>query len=437
MADLQISPVKRIQGEFGVGGDKSISHRGLMLASLAKGVSTLSNLSASQDCSRTLEAFRKLGVKINSLKKGQYRIYGRGVNGLTAPAAELYLGNSGTTMRLLAGILSAQGFRCILTGDRSLNSRPMQRIIEPLTKMGARIRASRENNFAPLIIDKSKTLRPIEYVMSIPSAQVKSAILLAGIQTQGTTRVIEPYKSRDHTERMLRQFGAKIQAKGLAVAVKGKSTLSPQELFIPGDISSAAFLITAAAILPGSEITLKSVGLNPTRCGFLRVLSRMGAKLEVKYQRPEMDNPAYPAEPYGDIICVHSPLKATIINKSEIAQLIDEVPILMVAAAYARGRTVICGAGELRVKETDRITSMLTNLKAMGAGVCAQGENIIVEGGGRLLGAEVESFSDHRTALSMIIAALAAQGKTKIKDVECIKTSFPEFPRLLKDKILI
>ncbi len=363
-------------------------------------------------------------------------VYGVGLHGLKNPVKPLFLGNSGTTMRLLSGILAGQDFETILTGDKSLSVRPMRRIVEPLRKMGAVIEGSRghlsvpycRSELYPPLRIKGGKLKAINYKSKIPSAQVKSAILLAGLYADGITSVTEPVKTRDHTERMLRQFGVRRKVKGLRCEVKGPAKLRPPgTIRIPGDISSAAFFIVAGLILPNSEITVKNVGLNPTRTGILGILKKMGANLTILTR---LDLSDY--EPVGDIVVRSSRLKGVRISPKDVVQAIDEIPILMVAACFAKGRTIIEGIGELHVKETDRVHSMVTNLRKMGAEIEVKSEKLKVKGGRLLHGAKVSSFGDHRTAMSMLIAGLAAKGKIELDDTSCINKSFPNFIELTK-----
>lgn len=353
------------------------------------------------------------------------------MKGLKKPKTSMYIGNSGTTMRLIAGILAAQDFRSILSADASLSARPMKRITAPLRAMGAQIKARKKTGqeYPPLTIDGGD-LKSISYFLPVKSAQVKSCILLAGLFAQGTTRLREQIKTRDHTERMLKLFKARISVSGLNVGIKQtKELVAPKKIFVPGDISSAAFFIVAATLLNGSRLKIKKVGLNPTRIYFLKILKRMGADFEVLEKCSNLK--AF--EPYADIQVLGAQLKSTIIKEDEAAYCIDELPIICVAACFAKGQTKIIGAGELRVKETDRIYSMVTNLRKMGADIKNFGNDLIINGSGALYGAEVESFGDHRTAMSMVIAGLMACGQTTVKNTSCINKSFPEFMKILKN----
>ena len=393
-----------------------------MLASLASGTSSIRNFLHSDDTLATVEAFRALGVDIKE-NPNEITITGNGLNGLKEPDEELFMRNSGTSMRLLLGILAGQPFTTVLTADEGLSKRPMQRVTEPLSRMGAKFEGGDNANYAPITVIGGK-LRAINYISRIPSAQVKSAILLAGLYAAGTTTVSEMTRSRDHTERMLKIFNAKISTQGLMTSVSGGVNLRAANIEIPGDISSAAFFIVGASIVKDSSIILKSVGINPTRTGIIDVLGMMGAKISIKNIQEGT------SEPRGDIFVESSGLRGVNIQGNLIPRCIDELPIIMVAAAYADGRTVIRGAGELKVKETDRINSMATNLRNMGARFEIKGDEIIIEGSPFLKGASAISFGDHRTAMSMIIAGLAAKGETAIDDTACIAKSYPNF---LKD----
>jgi 3-phosphoshikimate 1-carboxyvinyltransferase len=421
--DKIIQPINRIRGEIKLPGDKSISHRVVFIGGIAKGLTEAGNFLRAEDCLHTVSAFRAMGIDI-SIQGKKIRVAGRGLAGLRKPDKELYLGNSGTTMRILPGILAGQNFSATLTGDESLSKRPMKRIIAPLVKMGVDISSKNTRGFPPLVI-KGGRVKPIKYATKVASAQVKSCILFAALFTDGVTEVTEPFASRDHTERMLEFCGAKISRKHLTVTVKGKSELQEKKFFIPGDISSAAFFIAAACMLQGSDLTIRDVGLNPTRLGFLNTLSKMGAGISVANRKNGV-------EPYGDIRVKHAPLRAAIIEKKDVPLLIDEVPILAVLASAAEGTTAIKGIAELRVKEADRISSMTENLKCMGVDIKAEGENLFVKGHKRRFDpAVLHSFKDHRTAMSIAIAALSATRDCKIEDIDCVNTSFPEFFEIL------
>ncbi|MBN1353577.1 MAG: 3-phosphoshikimate 1-carboxyvinyltransferase [Candidatus Omnitrophica bacterium] len=421
--DKIVKPIDRLRGEIDLPGDKSISHRVALFGGISLGATKGKNFLKADDCLRTLSAFKEMGVDA-AFDGKNVTIEGRGLKGLKKPGKELYLGNSGTTMRILPGILAGQDFEATLTGDDSLTKRPMGRIIEPLRKMGVDIKSKGNDGFPPLVI-RGGRVTALEYETKVASAQVKSCILLAGLYADGKTMVTEPFLSRDHTERMLDLFGAKIFRKGLSVSLGGSPSLKGQEFFVPGDISSAAFFIGGAAILEGSDVLVRDAGLNPTRIGFINVLRRMGADITVTVKNETV-------EPYGDIRVRFAPLKAVVIEKGEIPLLIDEIPILAVIASRARGKTVIKGAGELRVKETDRIFSMTENLRLMGSKISSEKENLIITGGrGRFEKAALKSFGDHRTAMSMAIACLFAKAACKIEDTDCITTSFPAFFEVL------
>ncbi len=424
MSSIVIEP-KRLRGEITLPPDKSISHRAIIIGSLACGKTQVRNLSVCEDCLRTIDAFKSMGVAITK-SKGLFCIQGKGLNGLRKPGVELDLGNSGTSMRLILGVLAGQRFNCELSGDASLSKRPMKRVTEPLSLMGAKIRGSDGAQFAPLTI-RGGALRPICYETPIASAQVKSAVLLAGLYAEGTTKVTEPAKSRDHTERMLKKFGADISVEGMVVCVKGRANLIAKVVDVPGDISSASFFLAGACISKNSSITVKSVGLNPTRTAFLKLLQQMGASISWKYQNSKMAGKNYNDEAKGEVRARCSRLKGLSIAPEQIPSLIDELPILMVVATQSEGETTIQGAGELRLKETDRIKAMVSNLTRMGADLRSSGDDIIIRGPSRLSGTTVDSFNDHRTAMSMAIAGLIARGRTTIKNIDCVNISFPGF----------
>ncbi len=432
---IKIKKAKKIIGEFIAPPDKSVSQRAVMLSALSNAEVRVDNFLDCDDCRRAIAAFRSMGVKIslrkNAANASTLYVKGRGLKGLNKAKKDMYIGNSGTTMRLISGILAAQDFKSVLSADPSLSVRPMERITGPLRRMGAHIKAREKTNheFPPLTIFGGD-LRAISYSMPVKSAQVKSCILLAGLFARGTTRVKEQIKTRDHTERMLKLFKAEISFSGLTVSIKqAKELISPKKIFVPGDISSAAFFIVAATLLSGSRLRIKQVGLNPTRIYFLKILKRMGAQIKILKKGANLKS----FEPYADISVRGAKLTATVIKENEAAYCIDELPILCVAACFAKGQTKINGAGELRIKETDRIYSMVTNLKRMGADIKNVGNDLIINGVGRLHGAEVESFGDHRTAMSMIIAGLMASGLTTVKNTSCINKSFPEFMKILKN----
>ncbi len=420
MNSITVSNSKTLKGVFYPPGDKSISHRALMFGALSEGESRYTNFLEAEDCLHTLEAFQDMGVSATLEKgKGIIRIQGAGMNGLKAPIKDLYFGNSGTTMRLMMGILSGQRFEVVLTGDDSLSSRPMKRVTEPLKKMGAQIKGRDNGNFAPLTIRGGK-LCGIDFDNKLSSAQVKSAILLAGLYAEGSTRVMEKIPSRDHTERFLEAAGANFRKDGDWLVVQKTAKLKPFQADIPGDISAAAFFIVGAAITPGSEVRIENVCLNATRTGILDVLKRMGADISIQVTQSV-------PEPLGMITVRGTRLKGTGIAKDEIPSLIDELPILMTAMSVAEGESLISGAEELRVKETDRIHSMVTNLKAVGAHIEELPDGCLIKGVERLKGGTVESFGDHRTAMSLAIANLVMEGSVTIRNTACVSTSFPSF----------
>jgi len=409
-----------LKGEVTVPGDKSISHRAVIIGSLAKGKTRIIEPSRGDDNLRTLNAFRMMGIEVDEPKVDQLIINGRGLYGLTEPEDVIDAGNSGTTVRLLTGLLTGQRFFSVITGDRYLRKRPMKRVVEPLSSMGAKIWGRENGNFAPLAINGTR-LNPIDYVSPIASAQVKSAILLAGLYADGVTKITEPSLSRDHTERMLRFFGANLKRKANSVSIAGGSNLEGRELEIPGDISSAAFFIVAALIIPNSEVFLKRVGVNPSRTGILEVLKKMGANIQLLNEYETW------GEPVADILVKTSRLKGTKIDGDLIPKTIDELPILSLAASVAEGDTVIKDAKELRVKETDRIKAVASELKKFGAEVEEFDDGMRISGKDKLMGCNCQSFGDHRIAMSLIIAGLMASGKTVVEDTSCIGTSFPEF----------
>lgn len=423
-----IIPARNVKGEVEAPPDKSISHRAVIIGSITEGRLTVKNFLRAEDCLATLKAMRMLGVGIDDQDTGRLEIEGVGLNGLRQPADTIDCGNSGTTMRLMMGLLAAQGFPARLTGDRYLRQRPMDRVIRPLRQMGGNLRGQDEDRLAPIEIEGSP-LNPITYDSPVASAQVKSAILLAGLYCRGKTTVLEPYKSRDHTERMLHRFGAGIEVNETSASVVGPATLSAKEIVVPADISSASFLVAAAAMLPGSELTVRNVGLNRTRSGFLDVMKKMGA------ERCSADAPEEGLdEPSGDLFVRGSRrLYAVHIGPRDIPRLIDEIPILAVTALRAEGTTIIEGAKELRVKETDRLSALAKNLSALGAQVEERPDGLIIPGPQRLRGGAVTSFGDHRIAMAMAVAGLVADGPVTIEDTACVATSFPDFFNALRN----
>jgi 3-phosphoshikimate 1-carboxyvinyltransferase len=425
MASIKIKPVKRLKGKVRVPGDKSISHRAVMIGSLAEGVTEVEGFLNADDCMRTVRAFQALGVRIEGIGRDRLRIEGRGLQGLSEPQEVLNVGNSGTTMRLLLGILAGQDFSAVLTGDDSLLERPMKRVTGPLRKMGALVLGRDDGNLAPLTI-RGGRLKAIKYSSPVPSAQVKSAILLAGLSAAGETSVTEPARSRDHTERMLKFFGGKVEVNGLTVKVKSGAKLIARKVIVPGDISSASFFLVAAAILPGSDVTVTGVGINPTRKAILEVLRKMGAEVKVSRVEDEL------FEPVADINIKGGKLKSINLEGDIIPGIIDELPVIAVAAALAGGESQIRGASELRVKETDRLKALSVNLTKLGVKVRELPDGLIIQGGNPFRGSEVESFGDHRLAMAMVVAGLAARGETTVPDTDCIHTSFPGFMDTLK-----
>ena len=424
MADLIVEPARSLQGEIVIPGDKSVSHRAFLLGALARGPSRVLHCLASDDVERSRRAVEALGVAVR--RDGEaWIVEGKGREAFRAPGSALEMGNSGTTTRLLLGILAGCPLEVTLTGDASLSGRPMRRVTEPLQKMGATVRGENGADRLPLTI-RGGRLKGVRHTPAVPSAQVKSALLLAGLAADGPTTVVEPVPTRDHTERMLTYLGAEVGRKGQEVTVKPGKRLHGREMEVPGDFSSAAFFLVAAAILPGSNLTVRRVGLNPTRTGLLQLLRRMGARVRVSLR------PGSAWEPVGDVQVQGGPLKAVTVEPALIPNIIDELPILMVAAAQAEGVSRMEGIGELRVKETDRIRSMVAGLSALGAGIRSEGDTVIVEGPRPLKGTAVDSFTDHRTAMALAVAALAAEGKTTVRGGEWVSISFPDFWEILK-----
>ncbi len=412
-------PGGSIGGELRVPGDKSISHRSVMLGALADGVTEVRNFLPGEDCRATAGAMRAMGVKIEELSRDHLRVHGVGIDGLRAPERELYLGNSGTSMRLFCGLLAAQPFPCTLTGDASLSGRPMRRVTEPLSRMGASFRTT-DRGTAPVEILGGRALQGLDYAMPMASAQVKSALLLAGLFAQGRTTVHEPKVTRDHTERMLRGFGYTVEQADGQVSLTGGGRLTAHDIQVPGDLSSAAFFLVAAAVRPGSRITVHDVGINPTRTGVLTALERMGARVEISNERLSM------GEPVASVTVEGAPLKGIEIDAELVALAIDELPVLFVAAACARGDTVVSGAEELRVKESDRVATMAEGLQALGIDAEPQPDGIRIRGG-QLRGGRVGSHGDHRIAMSFAVAAQVAAGEILIEDCANVATSFPGF----------
>ena len=423
MNSYLIQGAKGVRGQIRVPGDKSISHRSIMFGSIARGVTRVSGFLRGEDALATLEAFRAMGVQVED-DGMTLTIHGRGLHGLSEPSDLLDCGNSGTSMRLLTGLLAGQHFFSVLSGDKYLRARPMKRVVAPLALMGARILGRAGGDKAPLAIQGSP-LTGIEYDSPVSSAQVKSAIMLAGLYAQGETVVREPHLSRDHSERMLRHFGASVESFPGGVRLSGGVELSGRDIAVPGDISSAAFFMVAALIVPDSELTICGVGVNPTRTGVIDILKGMGGDLELLDLREES------GEPVADLRIRSSKLTAMEISGELVPRAIDEFPAICVAAALAQGVTRISGASELRVKETDRIAAMAANLRLAGVEVTETPDGMEIVGAAGLKGASFESFGDHRIAMSMLVAGLAASGETSVSDVDCIATSFPGFRELL------
>lgn len=413
-------PVKQMRGEVTIPGDKSISHRAVMFGSLAEGTTEVTNFLQGADCLSTIDAFRKMGIEIENTPE-KILIHGRGLHGLTAPASVLDMGNSGTTTRLISGILAGQTFESTLTGDASIQKRPMRRIIEPLSMMGGNIVSVNGNDCAPLHITGAP-LHGIHYHSKVASAQVKSAVLLAGLYADGETLVTEPSLSRDHTEIMLRTFGADLTFEDKTVKVCPEPRLQGQKIHVPGDISSAAYFIAAGLLVPGAEILIKNVGINPTRDGILRVAKEMGADITLL-------NESHDGEPTADLLVKHSHLHGVVIEGDIIPTLIDELPIINIMAACAEGTTVIRNASELKVKESNRIEVMVQYLSAMGCDITGTDDGMVIVGGRPLHGATIDSRSDHRIAMSFAIASLIAKGETKIKGSDVVNISYPDFYR--------
>lgn len=422
---LIINPIKQLKGQMTCPGDKSISHRAVMLGALAKGTTVVDNFLMGEDCLATVQCFKEMGVHIEGPVDGKLTIHGVGLDGLKEPARILDAGNSGTTTRLLLGILAGQPFCSILTGDDSLIKRPMARVTTPLTQMGAVFLGRQDNNLLPLAV-RGGTLKPIEFISPVASAQMKSAVLLAGLFAEGETSVREPAISRDHTERMLRHFGAEVKVSDQTVTVQGRPRLAGVRFTVPGDISSAAFFMVAAAIVPGSEVTIQGVGINPTRDGILEVLQQMGAQLQIGNRRYQGE------EPVADIKICGGELRSTQIYGTLIPRLIDEIPILAVAAAYAQGTTVIRDAAELKVKESNRIAAVAAELRKFGVMIEELPDGLVIQGGTPLTGASCRSYGDHRIAMAMAVAGLSARSQTIIEDAGCVDVSFPGFGDALK-----
>ena len=428
---MEISGVNSIKGQIKIPGDKSISHRSAIISSLTSDKVVIKNYLFSEDCIRTIEVLKMLGVGIEKFESNLV-VHGKGINKLKEPDDILYVGNSGTTIRLLSGILCATDFLSILSGDKSINNRPMDRIINPLREMGAGVFGKDNNKKAPIVIFGNRSiLKGKKFNINVSSAQVKSCLMLAGLFADGETEIIQPQISRDHTERMLEYFGADISYDGKNTKIKSTKTLKGKNIYIPGDISSAAYFIVASLILKGSKILIKDLGINSTRNYLLTVLKNMGAKIEIKNERI-INN-----EPVADLESSFSKLKAITVESKFIPNIIDEIPILCVAAAFADGKTTITGIGELRFKESDRISSITTQFSKLGVDIEVKDDALIIRGSKDLKIGEgsMECSGDHRIAMALAILSLKTKGKVKILDSECISTSFPSFKYELKKAV--
>ena len=410
-----------LKGEITVPGDKSISHRGIMLGALANGTTSITNFLKGADCLSTISCFQKMGIEIEETER-EILVHGKGLHGLSAPTEILDAGNSGTTTRLISGILAGQNFSCDLTGDASIQKRPMKRIMTPLSMMGADITSVHNNGCAPLHI-KGAPLKGISYQSPVASAQVKSCVLFAGLYADGKTSVTEPFLSRNHSELMLSSFGASIETCGTTATIEPEPVLTAQKVEVPGDISSAAFFIAAGLLIPGSELLIKNVGINPTRDGILRVCKRMGANLELLNTRTQC------GEPVADVLVKHSELNGTVIEGDLIPTLIDELPVIAVMAACANGKMIIRNAEELKVKESNRLEIIVHHLSEMGCDITGTEDGMIIRGGKPLHGAVLDSYLDHRIAMSFAVAGLVADGETEITNADCVNISYPGFYR--------
>lgn len=421
---MEFQSIQSLNGEVQIPGDKSISHRAVMFGSLALGTTEIHNFLQGADCLSTIGCFKEMGIEVENTGS-VVRVHGKGLHGLSAPTSTLDVGNSGTTTRLISGILSAQPFESVVNGDESIQKRPMDRIIHPLSMMGASITSKHNNGCCPLSI-KGQPLKGIHYDSPVASAQVKSAILLAGLYAEGTTSVTEPYVSRNHTELMLEEFGVPITVSGTTVSLSTAMELQSQKIMVPGDISSAAYFIAGGLITPNSCIRIKNVGINPTRAGILDVCVAMGADITMENVKTGT------GEPIADLIVKTSSLHGVVISGEIIPRLIDEIPIIAVMACFANGETIIKDAQELKIKESNRIDVMVKNLSAMGADIVGTEDGMIIRGGLPLHGTTIDSKLDHRIAMSFAIASLLAEGTTTIEGAECVNISYPNFYRDLK-----
>lgn len=421
---LRVRQTQKIEGTIRVPGDKSISHRAVMFGALANGTTTIEGFLPGADCLSTISCFRSMGIEIEQ-QGDKVTVQGKGWFGLEEPSEHLEVGNSGTTIRLMAGIMSTQPFHVVMEGDESIAKRPMRRVIGPLRQMGAKIDGRKDGEFTPLSI-RGGELQAISYQSPVASAQVKSAILLAGLQAKGVTSVTEPHLSRDHTERMLQAFGVQVVRDGLTVSVEGGQELKGRAISVPGDISSAAFMIAAVMVVPGSSLLIENVGINPSRTGIIDVVKAMGGSLELLNERIVNE------EPVADLLVTHSELHGIEIAGDIIPRLIDEIPVIAVMASQAKGQTIIRDAEELKVKETDRIATVVSQLSKFGAKVTPTDDGMIIEGETSLTGAVIDSHGDHRIGMAMAIAGLAASGETVVENDEAIDVSFPGFAQLLE-----
>ncbi|MBR1391836.1 MAG: 3-phosphoshikimate 1-carboxyvinyltransferase [Lachnospiraceae bacterium] len=420
---MQIHPIKGLKGRVSIPGDKSISHRAVMFGALAEGTTEITHFLEGADCLSTIACFREMGIEIEQTGDCVL-VHGKGLHGLQAPSRTLDAGNSGTTTRLISGILCGSPFASTLTGDASVQKRPMNRIITPLRQMGAGIDSVKGNDCVPLKI-QGHALHAIHYQSPVASAQVKSCLLLAGMFADGCTSVTEPVLSRNHTELMLRAFGADVRSEGTCASIAPDPRLFAQKIAVPGDISSAAYFLAAGLLVPNSEVYIENVGINPTRSGILEVALAMGGNIEKLNER------TVSGEPVCDLLVRSSSLHGVTIDGDIIPTLIDEIPVLAVMAAYAEGQTSIRDAAELKVKETNRIDTVTANLRAMGAEITAEDDGMTIQGGRPLHGAKLDSYLDHRIAMSFAVAALCAEGTTNIRNGECVNISYPDFYREL------
>ncbi|WP_287128491.1 3-phosphoshikimate 1-carboxyvinyltransferase [Candidatus Cyanaurora vandensis] len=426
-SSLVITGCDRLRGTVQVPGDKSISHRALMFGALAQGTTRIQGLLAGEDPQSTARCLRALGVEITDLTAPEVLVTGVGLGGLQEPLGVLDSGNSGTTLRLLLGVTAAQpGLFTTWTGDSSLTRRPMGRVVQPLTQMGAKIWGRAAGKFAPLAV-QGTALQPLHYVSPVASAQVKSALLLAGLLSEGETLVTEPHPSRDHTERMLRAFGCPVTVKGTTVSVMGPAALTAQNIIVPGDISSAVFWLVAATITPDSELTLLNVGLNPSRTGALEVLQQMGADITILNCREAG------GEPVADLRVRSAQLTGAVLEGALIPRLVDEIPVLAVAATQATGTTTIRDAQELRVKESDRLQAVAQQLGILGADITEYPDGLVIRGKTELRGGAVRSLGDHRMAMALAVAGLVGRGAVEIEDAQCAQVSYPNFFKVLKE----